>query len=199
MKRGLLTIAFIVASLLIGRAYVAPMFVYQCEQTTACQRWVESTLSHMTLEEKVGQLFIYTIDPTINNPNKQKILKIVSDDHVGGFLFSGGIAHNQAYLTNMAQKSSAIPLMITFDGEWGLSMRLKNLPTFPKNEALGCVQDDRLIYEYGQEVARECKIMGIQVNFAPVADVNRNPNNPVINVRSFGEEPINVAEKVSFF
>ena len=196
MKRGLLTIAFIVASLLIGRAYVAPMFVYQCEQTTACQRWVESTLSHMTLEEKVGQLFIYTIDPTVNNPNKQKILKIVSDDHVGGFLFSGGMAHNQAYLTNMAQKSSAIPLMITFDGEWGLSMRLKNLPTFPKNEALGCVQDDRLIYEYGQEVARECKIMGIQVNFAPVADVNRNPNNPVINVRSFGEEPINVAEKV---
>ncbi|MEG1547109.1 MAG: glycoside hydrolase family 3 N-terminal domain-containing protein, partial [Bacteroides sp.] len=99
-------------------------------------------------------------------------------------------------LTNYAQKQAKIPLMITFDGEWGLAMRLKNTPDFPKNMVLGCIQDDRLIYRYGQEVARECKELGVDVNFAPVADVNINPNNPVINVRSFGENPNNVANKV---
>jgi beta-glucosidase-like glycosyl hydrolase/CubicO group peptidase (beta-lactamase class C family) len=94
------------------------------------------------------------------------------------------------------QTLSKVPLMITFDGEWGLSMRLQGTPVFPKNMILGCVQDNRLIYEYGKEMARQCREMGVQVNFAPVADVNINPKNPVINVRSFGEVPAMVSDKV---
>lgn len=89
-----------------------------------------------------------------------------------------------------------VPLMITFDGEWGLSMRLRGTPGFPKNMVLGCIRDDSLIYEYGREMARQCRELGVQVNFAPVADVNINPRNPVINTRSFGENPRDVADKV---
>ncbi len=196
MKKGLFITAILTVCCLLVKAYVAPMFIYQVEQETPCQRWVENTLSHMTLEEKVGQLFIYTVDPVVNTPNEKKILSLIKNNHVGGLLFSGGQASDEAYLTNMAQYYSHIPLMITFDGEWGLSMRLKKLPAFPKNEALGCVRDDNLIYEYGQEMARECHLMGVQVNFAPDADVNRNPFNPVINVRSFGEDPLSVSDKV---
>ena len=86
--------------------------------------------------------------------------------------------------------------MMTFDGEWGLAMRLRGTPAFPRNMVLGCIQDNRLIYEYGREVARQCWHIGVQVNFAPVADVNINPKNPVINTRSFGEDPKQVAAKV---
>ena len=103
---------------------------------------------------------------------------------------------NQVMLTNEAQRMAEVPLMITFDGEWGLAMRLRGTPNFPRNMVLGCIQNDTLIYEYGREVARQCRELGVQVNFAPVADVNINPKNPVINTRSFGESPFNVANKV---
>ena len=75
-------------------------------------------------------------------------------------------------------------------------MRLRGTPVFPKNMVLGCIQDDKLIYAYGREMARQCRELGIRVNFAPVADVNINPRNPVINTRSFGESPVSVADKV---
>ena len=82
---------------------------------------------------------------------------------------------NQAILTNYAQELSKVPLFIAFDGEWGLAMRLKNTPRFPRNRVLGCIQDNQLLYEYGKEVARQCKEIGVQINFAPVADVDINP------------------------
>ena len=122
--------------------------------------------------------------------------KVVDGYKVGGLLFSGGLMENQAILTNEAQKMADVPLMITFDGEWGLSMRLRGTPVFPRNMILGCIQNDSLLYEYGREMARQCRELGVQVNFAPVADVNINPKNPVINTRSFGESPANVADKV---
>jgi beta-glucosidase-like glycosyl hydrolase len=103
---------------------------------------------------------------------------------------------NQVTLTNMAQEMASIPLLITFDGEWGLAMRLKGTVSYPKNRVLGCIQDNKLLYEYGKEVARQCREIGVHVNFAPVADVDNNPLNPVINTRSFGGSPYNVADKV---
>lgn len=75
-------------------------------------------------------------------------------------------------------------------------MRLRGTPLFPRNMVLGCIQDNQLIYEYGREMARQCRELGVQVNFAPVADVNINPQNPVINNRSFGEDPVRVSDKV---
>lgn len=161
-----------------------------------CRHWVDSVMGRMSLEERVGQLFIYTIAPQTDKANRDLLKKVVKDYKIGGLLFSGGVMQEQAILTNEAQQMADVPLLVTFDGEWGLSMRLRNTPLFPRNMVLGCIQNNELLYEYGREVARECREMGVQVNFAPVADVNINPKNPVINTRSFGENPRDVAEKV---
>lgn len=195
MKRRF-AVAIAVLFAIAIRAQVEPLLVYKVAQQKSCQDWVERTLSGMSMKERIGQLFIHTVTSETTKVNKKQIRKAVHVSKIGGLLFSRGQLQDQAELTNFAQSYADIPLMITFDGEWGLSMRLKYTPIFPKNMVLGCIQNDRLLYEYGQEVARQCKEMGVTVNFAPVADVNRNPNNPVINVRSFGEEPHEVADKV---
>ena len=161
-----------------------------------CRQWVESKLMKMSLKEKIGQLFIHTVEPVATPQNKKNISDAVKEYKVGGLLFSGGEWINQVNLTNYAQGMAEVPLLMTFDGEWGLAMRLKNTVSYPKNRVLGGIQDNQLIYEYGKEVARQCRLIGVHVNFAPVADVDNNPQNPVINTRSFGSHPANVAEKV---
>ena len=165
----------------------------------ACRQWVDSVMDELSLKQKVGQLLIYTLAPTRDKANRNLLHKVIKEYHVGGLLFSGGQLGNQAILTNEAQQLSKVPLLMTFDGEWGLAMRLKQLPAFPKNMVLGCIRDDSLLYAYGREVARQLKELGVQVNFAPVADVNINPRNPVINVRSFGASPELVASKVTAY
>ena len=175
---------------------VEPILIRQFSGDEQCRQWVDSVMDRMNLKERIGQLFIYTIAPQQNKANRDLLRKVVDDYKVGGLLFSGGLIENQVALTNEAQKMADVPLMITFDGEWGLSMRLRGTPVFPRNMVLGCIQDNKLLYEYGREMARQCRELGVQVNFAPVADVNINPKNPVINTRSFGESPANVADKV---
>lgn len=161
-----------------------------------CREWVESRLAAMTLKEKIGQLFIHTVAPQDTRQNRQNIGNAVKEYKVGGLLFSGGRSVEQVTLTNYAQEMAEVPLLMTFDGEWGLAMRLKGTTAFPRNRVLGCIQDPQLLYEYGKEVAAQCREIGVHVNFAPVADVDNNPLNPVINTRSFGGNPENVAEKV---
>ena len=161
-----------------------------------CKEWVETRLEQMTLKEKIGQLFIHTAPLQDNEATHKNLRNAVKEYKVGGLLFSGGALATQAKLTNMAQEMAEIPLLMTFDGEWGLAMRLKQLPAFSRNRVMGCIQDNGLIYEYGREVARQCREVGVHVNFAPVADVDNNPLNPVINTRSFGGDPKNVADKV---
>lgn len=173
-----------------------PAMVGLLHNDARCKQWVDSVMQRLNLKERIGQLFIYTIAPQQDKANKDLLHKVVEEYKVGGLLFSGGLMENQTALTNEAQQKAQVPLMITFDGEWGLAMRLKNTPNFPRNMVLGCIQDNALLYEYGREMARQCHEMGVQVNFAPVADVNINPKNPVINTRSFGEVPANVADKV---
>lgn len=164
--------------------------------SSECREWVESRLAAMTLKEKIGQLFIHTVAPLDTRQNRQNISNAVKEYKVGGLLFSGGRPVEQVTLTNYAQEMAEVPLLITFDGEWGLAMRLKGTTAFPRNRVLGCIQDNQLLYEYGKEVAAQCREIGVHVNFAPVADVDNNPLNPVINTRSFGGNPENVAEKV---
>ena len=177
-------------------AAVEPQLVYKALQNKDCRHWVDSVMDRLSFKEKVGQLFIYTIAPVDTKRNLELLREAVDTYKVGGLLFSGGKLQNQVNLTNRAQRQAKVPVMITFDGEWGLAMRLRGTPVFPRNMVLGCIQDNRLIHAYGREVARQCKQIGAQVNFAPVADVNINPKNPVINTRSFGENPIQVADKV---
>lgn len=180
-------------------APVEPLLVRPVLDDVRCRQWVDSVLDKLSLKERIGQLFIYTIAPYQDKANKELLRKVVEDYKVGGLLFSGGLMQNQAMLTNEAQRMADIPLLITFDGEWGLSMRLRGTPVFLKNMVLGCIRNDSLLYEYGREMARQCRELGVQVNFAPVADVNINPKNPVINTRSFGESPVNVADKVTAY
>ena len=156
-------------------------------------QWVDSVFDSMTLDERIGQLIILKSDPSISY--QESTIKKINNYKVGGIIFSGGSLSDQAESTNEYQKASTIPLWIAFDGEWGLSMRLNNTPRFPKNMMLGAIANNELIRLYGEEMGRECRELGIQINFAPVVDVNDNPNNPVIGTRSFGEKPQTVLEK----
>ena len=194
MKKILL--ACMLISLYLGVNAQSDFIHKNINDEVACRRWVDNKLQSMTLKQKIGQLFIHTVAPYKTQSNKQNISDAVKGYGIGGLLFSGGEIGKQIELTNYAQSMAEIPLLITFDGEWGLAMRLKGTPSFPRNRVLGCIQNDTLLYEYGKEVARQLREIGVHVNFAPVADIDNNPKNPVINTRSFGSDRENVARKV---
>lgn len=155
--------------------------------------WVDSVYRTMTVEEKVGQLFMPVVE--LNERGKTQVATYIQNQKIGGILFSKGTLSSQAEITRYAQQISRIPLLIALDGEWGLSMRLTDAPQFPRNQVLGAITNDTLLYQYGAEIARQCQHMGIHINFAPTLDVNTNPNNPVIGTRSYGTDPHNVARK----
>lgn len=155
----------------------------------------DSIFESMTLDEKIGQLFMVAAYTNKNAEHVAEIERLITKEKIGGLIFFQDDAEKQIKLTNAYQALSTTPLMIGIDGEWGLSMRLKNTPEFPKQMALGAIKDSTLLYTMGAEIAAQCKRLGIHVNFAPVIDVNVNPKNPVINYRSFGEDKKNVAEK----
>ena len=123
----------------------------------------------------------------------ESVTKLIEKYHVGGLCFFQGGPVRQANLTNYYQSISKTPLLITTDGEWGLGMRLDSVISFPRQLMIGAVSDAQLVYRFGQAVGEQCKRMGIQINFAPVVDINNNPANPVINDRSFGEDKYKVA------
>ena len=154
--------------------------------------WADSVLKTMSLEEKIGQLFMVAAFSNKDTAHVGEISRLVSDYKIGGLIFFKGGPVRQANLTNYYQSKAKIPLMIGIDGEWGLSMRLDSTTVFPKQMQLGAMQSDTLVYKMGVEIARQCKRMGIHINFAPVADVNNNPLNPVISDRSFGEDKTKV-------
>jgi beta-glucosidase-like glycosyl hydrolase/CubicO group peptidase (beta-lactamase class C family) len=175
------------------QAHVIPT-LYSSADPVAMRHWADSIFDTMTLDEKIGQLFMITVDPGSSFHNQT--IKNINEQKIGGILFSGGDLNEEAESIDIYRKASRIPLFIAFDGEWGLAMRLKeDTPRFPKNIMIGAIQDNELIRLYGEEVGRECNELGVQINFAPVLDVNINPDNPVINIRSFGENRIAVAEK----
>jgi beta-N-acetylhexosaminidase len=181
-------------SLIIYTAYaqVVPQLYRQTDQV-AMDRWVDSVYLTLSLEQKVGQLFMPIVSPT--SSWRSRISGYINNQKVGGLLFSKGTLVEQAKITNYAQELSKVPLLIAVDGEWGLSMRLGDAPHFPRNIIVGAISDDSLLTLYGMEVARQCREMGIHVNFAPSIDVHTNPNNPVIGTRSYGENPVNVARQ----
>lgn len=159
------------------------------------KQWVDSVYSSLSEDEKIGQLFMVIADLSTSAQNQRLLLRYVEEMNIGGVLFHKGSTSSQAKLTNMMQKSSRIPLMVSLDGEWGLSMRLSGTTRFPKNMMLGAIEDMNLLEAYGEEVGRQCREMGIHINFAPDLDVNSNVDNPVIGLRSFAETPEQVADK----
>lgn len=160
------------------------------------QDWVDSVFNAMTPAERLGQLFIIRAHSDKGPEHVAAVKKQIAMHKVGGLCFFQGTPDEQIRLTNDYQLLSNVPLFVSIDGEWGLGMRMKESTiSFPKQLTLGAIQDNRLIYEMGEEIARQMKRVGVHINFAPVADVNNNPANPVINTRSFGEDRYNVAVK----
>ena len=161
--------------------------------------WVDSVFNSLSPEGRIGQLIVAAVTPSSSDATRDLVRQLVTKNLVGGLIYERSTISDQANITNLAQSLATVPLMITIDGEWGLGMRLKEVPDFQRNLILGAVNNDMLLYEYGREVARQCRRMGIQVNFAPVLDVNDNPQNPVIGDRSFGENPELVARHAIAF
>ncbi len=162
-------------------------------------RWVDSIIDGMSLEEKIGQLFMVQAYSNKDEKHEAFIKDMINTYHVGNLIFMQGTPEKQAALTNTYQELSKIPLLIGFDGEWGLDMRLKNTYRFPWNMTLGAVRSNELIKQFGEHLGKHCKRLGIHVNFAPVVDVNINPANPIIGNRSFGENKVNVTQKAIAF
>jgi beta-N-acetylhexosaminidase len=157
--------------------------------------WADSLLARMTLQQKIGQLFMIATYSNRTEADYRIIENQIRQYHVGGLVFFQGNPQQQALLTNRYQTASQTPLLIGIDAEWGLGMRLDNAMSFPRQITLGAIQDNYLIEQMGEEIGKQCKRLGIHINFAPVTDINTNPENPVINYRSFGESKYNVAEK----
>lgn len=156
--------------------------------------WVDSTLANLTLDQKIGQLFMVQAYSRESVPQTD-VINQIKTWQVGGVIFMQGTAANQVSQIGRLQKQSKIPLLVAIDAEWGPAFRLKGTPSYPVQMALGAILHDSLIYRMGYEIGLQLKRLGVHVNFAPVADVNNNPNNPVINYRSFGEDPGKVAQK----
>ena len=193
MKKGLflLSLIFSVSGIF---AQITPKMLSSFANKKAMEHRVDSILKKMTLDEKIGQCFMITLSPQNTPDNINKVKRLIANQKIGGILFSKGSFVEQAKFTNTAQQESKIPLFISLDGEWGLSMRLEGTVRFPRNGMLGAITDENLLYEYGKEVGRQCREMGIQINFAPDIDVNSNPDNPVIGTRAFGDNPERVAK-----
>ena len=162
---------------------------------SAEDHWVDSVLNTLDLEQKIGQLFMVTTYSNQEEKDYRYIERLIKSQHLGGLIFMQGTPERQITLVNRYQKISPVPLLIAQDAEWGISMRLDETRPFPKNMTLGAIRDDSLLYQMGAHMGRELKRVGVQVNFAPVVDVNNNANNPVINYRSFGENRYRVARK----
>ena len=162
-------------------------------------QWVDSVFSSMDNDQKIGQFFMVAINPTHGEAHFKRIETLIQTNYIGGLIFFQGDPFSYASLNNRFQSGTKIPLLIGIDGEWGLAMRVHSTVAFPKQITLGAIQDNSLIYKMGGEIARQCKRLGIHLNFAPVVDINSNPNNPVIGYRSFGELRENVALKSSAY
>ncbi|HZW61430.1 MAG TPA: glycoside hydrolase family 3 N-terminal domain-containing protein [Candidatus Babeliales bacterium] len=169
--------------------------------------WAHSTLQQLTIDEKIGQLFMVPAvsDESLNTEfmqeedyvmNQEYVEQLIQNHKIGGVIFLGkGNPEKQIEVTQRFQSISNIPLLIGQDLEWGLSMRLANSIRFPRNMTLGAIDDDQLLYNMGYEIGCQMRNLGVHVNFAPVVDVNNNAENPVINDRSFGENKEAVAHK----
>ncbi len=157
--------------------------------------WVDSVFNAMTFDERLGQLFMVATYSNKSQAHVDEISNLVKNENLGGLIFFQGGPNRQARLTNFYQAQAKTPLLIAMDAEWGVGMRLDSVWSFPKAMTLGAVQDPHLIYEMGIEIARQFKELGMHINFAPVVDVNSNPQNPVIGFRAFGENKNQVTQR----
>lgn len=156
--------------------------------------WVDSVYNSLSMDQRIAQLLVVRA----NQPNQEydsRIDEWIRHYNIGGVTFFKGKPETQLIQTNRWQQIAKTPLLVSIDAEWGLAMRLDGTVSYPLQMTLGAVQDNRLIGLMGKQIAEQCQRMGIHMNFAPVVDVNNNPANPVIGMRSFGEDPEMVSLK----
>ncbi|MEO6949513.1 MAG: glycoside hydrolase family 3 N-terminal domain-containing protein [Ginsengibacter sp.] len=166
-------------------------------QKADAKAWVDSVFNSLNNDQRIAQLMVlressYTKDGPVYYDSL--ITEAITRYNIGGIVFFQGSPEKQANFLNYFQTIAQTPLMVCIDGEWGLGMRFDSVKPLNHQMMLGAVNDPNLIYEYGKLVAEQCKRMGIHVNYAPVVDINNNPDNPVINDRSFGEDKYKVAD-----
>jgi beta-glucosidase-like glycosyl hydrolase/CubicO group peptidase (beta-lactamase class C family) len=205
MKKTLLLCCITILFLWLGGCTSQPPIVKK-EKPAGTQltreAWVESTLTRLTLEEKVGQMILcraYGYYYSAESDEFHRLEREVKVHKFGGFVFFQGDIYETAMMINRLQEMSDVPLLIASDFEWGSAMRIRRGTRFPEAMAIGASRDTALAFETGKAIGEEARAMGIEQDYAPVADVNVNPDNPVINTRSFGENPAVVAGMASAF
>jgi len=213
MSRAFLLAALVVTLVITGRA--------QTPIDKAARQWVDATLKKMSLEQIAGQMIFSAFDSTYlssDTDDYDKLVKLVRETEIGGVIAFGGseripqVMLNNTYgnvvlgqplelasILNRLQSISTLPLLTSSDFEWGVQMRIAGATKFPRAMAFGATGDPGLAYEAGKVIGTESRALGVHVDFAPVADVNNNPRNPVINIRSFGEDPARAGEMVAGF
>ncbi|OEK02412.1 glycosyl hydrolase [Roseivirga sp. 4D4] len=188
-------VTVMVLMFLIGIGASKAQKIYQKADTLAQSEWVDSVFNALTPEQRIGQLFMVAAYSNRDEKHYKEIDKLITEYNIGGLIFFQGGPYRQAALNNRYQSKAKVPLAIAMDAEWGIGMRLDSVLDFPKQMTLGAIQDNKWIYEMGKEVANQFHALNMHINFAPVVDVNVNPNNPVIGYRSFGEDKFSVSEK----
>lgn len=158
------------------------------------EAWVDSVFKSLSADEKIAQMMVIRAHSNLGQEHVNGVVNQIKKYNVGALCFFQGGPVRQANLTNLYQSLAKTPLMVTIDGEWGLGMRLDSVIDFPYQLTLGALTDEQLVYEMGLAIGEQMKRLGVHVNYAPVVDVNNNPNNPVIGYRSFGEDKFRVAK-----
>ncbi|MDH6252116.1 beta-N-acetylhexosaminidase [Chryseobacterium sp. H1D6B] len=172
-------------------AQYQPKNISQADVNKAHQ-WVDNIYNSLSQDEKLGQLFIVALYTNKDEAHINQVRSIVQNDKIGGLILMQDDAAREINLVNEFQQQSKVPLIIGMDAEWGLFQRIAAAHKFPWAMTLGAIQDKNLIYQMSAKIADDCRRMGINWDFAPVVDVNTNPNNPIIGNRSFGSEVNNV-------
>src|SRR4051812_23647218 len=221
-RRAVRVVVAVVAASALGILSAAPRDPFTLDR--AGERWVEQTLKKLTSDEKIGQLIVPSFESNFLSTDSDtfdQLARLVREYHVGGFHVFGasqpapsvllnagygtvllGQPFSAAFLINRLQTMSAVPLLNTADFETGVGFRIYGATAFPRQMAMGAIPGAdglRLVREEARVTAIEARALGVQVNFAPVADVNNNPRNPVINIRSYGEDPARVAALVATY
>lgn len=168
-------------------------------QQQKAKLWADSVMTTLSKDEKIAQLMIVRLSQIDSKTKKvvffdEHVTNLIKKYNIGGLCLFQGAAVDQANRINSMQALAKTPLMVCIDAEWGVGMRLTNdVAPLPKQMMLGAMRDSSVVYDYASLVAKQCKRLGVQVNYAPVVDVNNNANNPIINDRSFGEDKYKVA------
>ncbi len=192
MKVKHLLVTLLTSVIALSACAKQPSLLARADQAKM-EQWVETTFNKMTPDERITQLFVMCVASCSDDSSRARLERYVAHSQVGGLIYMDSDLDELAKTANTAQAMAKVPLMVTIDAEWGLSMRMPGVPNFQRNLVLGAISDEKLLYDYGLEMARELRRMGIHVSFAPVLDVNDNPENPVIGTRSFGENPEQVS------